>query len=118
MQAQPATHGRACAAAASTVEQVVAVIPAHDAEVGSGDPFRVKQIHEAPVALGGHGIVGLPPSDEMRNRSAPIVLMQWAMAAASVNGHRGVMEQKTNSTRTCGRASARTCSSSRPGALS
>src|SRR5215475_5026153 len=40
------------------------------------------------------------------------------MVAASVKAQRGVMEQKTNSTRTCGRERLCTCSRLSPGALS
>src|SRR5215467_4976813 len=64
------------------------------------------------------GLCACPPSEEMRTREGPMVLMQWAMVAASVKAQRGVMEQKTNSTRTCG--CERICTSGRlsPGALS
>src|SRR5262249_60215139 len=69
-----------------------------------------------PVA--GLGLWGCPPSEEMTKRSAPMVLRQWAIVAASVNAQLGVIEQNTNSTVTQGRANDRTCSRVRPGALS
>src|SRR5262249_23620279 len=43
----------------SAVEEIVAVVAAHYAEVRRGDSFRVEQLHEAMVAVGGHGIVRL-----------------------------------------------------------
>src|SRR5262245_52383135 len=66
----------------------------------------------------GMGLWACPPSEEMTKRSAPMVLRQWAIVAASVKAQLGVIEQKTNSTVTPGRARDCTCSSVRPGALS
>src|SRR5262249_44362170 len=44
----------------SAVEEIVAVVATHHAEVLGGDALVMEQLDEAPVAVGGHGIVRLP----------------------------------------------------------
>jgi hypothetical protein len=56
----------------------------------------VQQVHEAPVALGGHGIVGLAAvrrDDEPRRAARRDAVGD----GGGRNAQRGVMEQKTNS---------------------
>src|SRR5262245_11630628 len=44
----------------SAVEEIVAVVATHHAEVLGGDALVMEHLDEAPVAVGGHGIVRLP----------------------------------------------------------